>query len=182
MPIVTPAEALAIGFVIAPLLFAVSAFLTRATGRRIAGGLAGSGAYALSTYLWDRVAGLAGWWHYPFDPSITGRMLALYIPAGIVSRGAFGLIGWRLTRRFGWPGQAAFLLGWGLWGAIHDLGGSVLFASSDLMVFTPGPTPAVADFLNYATCGALAQLAIRLVGGPAAAGSLRGRHRRVQGE
>jgi hypothetical protein len=37
------------------------------------------------------------------------------------------------------------------------------------MVFKSGLTPIVADFLNYATCGAAAQLAIRLVAGPARA-------------
>lgn len=167
MPVVTPVQALGIGWVVAPLLFLASAYFTRASRRRIVGALAGAMAYAALTYLWDLVAAVAGWWHYPFDPTITGRMLALYVPAGLVAGGAFGLVGWRSTRRFGWQGLAVFLLGWGLWGAVHDIGGSAVFASSQLMVFASGLTPVVADFLNYASCGAVAQLAIRLVAGPA---------------
>jgi hypothetical protein len=42
-----------------------------------------------------------------------------------------------------------------------------------MMVFATGPTPVVADILNYASCGALAQLAIRLVAGRAQEGPLR---------
>ena len=81
--------------------------------------------------------------------------------------GAVGLVGWRIIRRFGWRGLTAFLLAWSVWGAIHDIGGSAPFAASNLMVFQSGVTPIIAGFLNYATCGASAQLAIRLVAGPA---------------
>jgi hypothetical protein len=56
---------------------------------------------------------------------------------------------------------------------IHDIAGSAILAASNLMVFAPGLTPIVADFLNYATCRAAAQLAIRLVAGSAKARPLR---------
>jgi hypothetical protein len=173
MPILTPLQALRIGFVIAPLLFLASAYFTRANGRRILSALAGAVAYGVLTYSWDRAAGSLGWWHYPYAPAIARTMLALYVPAGLVAGGAFGLVGWRLIRRFGWRGLAGFLLAWGTWGVIHDVGGSAVFADSNLMVFESGAAPVVADFLNYATCGAFAQLAIRLLAGPADADPLR---------
>jgi hypothetical protein len=172
MPTLTPSQAVILGFIVAPILFVASAYFTRATPRRILGGLAGGVAYAVSTFGWDRVAAGIGWWYYPFDPTVSGQVLALYAPAGLVSGGAFGLIGWRVTRRFGKRGLAAFLVAWGVWGTLHDVGGSALFASSHLMIFQPGPIPVAAAFLNYATCGALAQLAVWLVAGPTRADRL----------
>jgi hypothetical protein len=65
------------------------------------GALAGALTYGILTYAWDRVAAAVGWWHYPYDPMIARRMLALYVPAGLVAGGAFGLLGWRIIRRFG---------------------------------------------------------------------------------
>jgi hypothetical protein len=55
---------------------------------------------------------------------------------------------------------------------VHDLGGSVLFETSNLMIFTPGVAPAIADVLSYASAAA-AQLAIRLVGGPQPTGQFK---------
>jgi hypothetical protein len=49
---------------------------------------------------------------------------------------------------------------------IHDVVGSAAFASSNLMVFGQGIVPVLADWVVYATCGALAQLAMWLVAGP----------------
>jgi hypothetical protein len=75
------------------------------------------------------------------------------------------------TIRLAWPGCIPSVLGH--LGVIHDVGGSAVFADSNLMVFESGPSPLIADFLNYVTCGAFAQLAIRLVAGPADADPLR---------
>jgi hypothetical protein len=168
MPTLTHIQTLIIGVIVGPVLLVASAYVTRARGRQILGGAAGAAAYGLATFTWDRVAAIAGWWHYPFDPSATGQVLALELIAGVVAGGAFGLVGWRLTGRFGWRGLTGFLVVWSIWGAVHDLGGSALFADSNLMVFSRGLGPAVADVLNYTTCGAVAQLAIRLVAGPGA--------------
>ena len=173
MPVLTHTETLLIGTVVAPVLFAASILLTRARGRQILGGVAGAAAYGLTTFAWDHIAAMAGWWHYPYDPRATGQAFALDLIAGVVAGGAFGLVGWRLTGRFGRRGLAGFLIAWSTWGAIHDLGGSVLFAASNLMTFTPGVAPAIADVLNYATSAAAAQLAIRLIAGPAPTGQFK---------
>ena len=84
MPTLTPLQALRIGFVVAPILFLASAYLTRADRRRIVGALAGAAAYGVLTYGWDRLAATVGWWHYPYDltPAIAKKMLALYVPGG----------------------------------------------------------------------------------------------------
>ena len=165
----TPSLALLIGFIVAPVLFGLCAYFTRATRRRVLSALAAAPAYAALNILWDRVAAGLGWWTFPFASSWV-ETVPLYVPAGLVAGGAFGLVGWRVVRR--WPrgrGLAAFLLAWGVWGVIHDYGGLAATGATNLLTFGPGVTPVIADFLTYVTCGALAQLAIRLVAGPASA-------------
>ena len=66
----------------------------------------------------------------------------------------------------------AFLLAWGVWGVIHDYGGVMITGATNLLAFGPGLAPIVADFLTHVTSGASAQLAIRLVAGPAGANTL----------
>src|SRR5258708_24193560 len=112
MPTLTLPQVLTIGYIVAPVLFARSAYFTRATRRRVAGALVAAVAYAAGNIIWDRLAAAAGgWWTYPFLHGWVETVL-LYIPAGLVAGGAFGLIGWRVSRR--WPGGRgllAFLLG-----------------------------------------------------------------------
>ena len=98
MPTLTPTLALTIGYIVTPILFALSAYFTRATPRRIAGALVGAVAYAALNIVWDRFAAARGWWVFPFAPTWV-ETIPLYIPAGLVASGAFGLIGWRIIRR-----------------------------------------------------------------------------------
>ncbi len=171
MPNITPSQALLIGAFIAPGLLAIIAYLTHAPARRWIGALAGGLAYGALNAGWDRLAYAAGWWRYPAWDASGGLLPFLYIPAGIVC-GAIGLIGWRAARRFGWRGLIGFLIIWTLWGMLHDLGGSRLFATSNMMVFGPGFLPALADGALFATGGALVQVVIWLVAGPPHQGRL----------
>ncbi len=167
MPTLTPAQALLIGLIVAPLMFSLCAYLTRASLRRAASGLVGVIAFSLVQYVWDRAAAVAGWWSYP-GYGTTGSLpmpVAIYLFSGLVYAG-FGLIGWRIARRYGWKGLLAFLAGWSLWGFIHDNAGSALFSSSRLMIIGPGAAARIADFLVYATCMASVLFAIRVTGGP----------------
>ena len=169
---ITPSLAFTIGFIVAPVLFVLSAYFTRAQPPRIAAALVGAVAYSALNIIWDRVAAAAGWWVFPFAPTWVDTV-PLYIPAGLVAGGAFGLVGWRVSRR--WPGGRGllvFLLVWGVWGVIHDFGGVALTRATNLLTFGPGPAPIIADFFTYVTCGTLAQAAIRLVAGPAGADPL----------
>lgn len=99
--------------------------------------------------------------------------MLLYIPAGLVAGGAFGLVGWRLTRRYGRTGFVLFILLWSLWGIIHDFGGGAAFQSSNLMAFASGPVPILLDGTLYATCQLTAQAIMRVIAGPANAEPLR---------
>ena len=156
MAVITPSQALLIGFIVAPILIAVSAYFTRASRRLILSGLAASVAFGLSNLLWDQVAFRLGWWSYPAFQQNDWWML-LYVPSGLVAGGAFGLIGWRLAHRYGTRGFVLFILLWSLWGIVHDFGGGAAFQSSSLMIFAPGPIPVLADGLLYATCQLAAQ-------------------------
>ncbi len=173
MPTVSPAQAILIGLIVAPGLFALCAFFTRASLRRTASGLAGVIAFGVLQYAWDRLAAIAGWWSYPgYNTSASMPMpLAIYLFSGLVY-GGFGLIGWRVARRYGWKGLLAFLAAWSLWGFIHDTVGSSLFSSSQLMVLGPGVIPLLTDFLVYTTCMAAVIAMIRWVGGPFRADAL----------
>jgi hypothetical protein len=169
----TPKQALLIGFIVAPVLFALSAYFTRANRKRILAALAAALAFGIGNLLWDQVAFRMGWWSYPAFQENDWWML-LYLPAGLVAGGAFGLIGWRVARRYGTTGFVIFILLWSIWGITHDFGGGSAFQSSNLMAFAPGVVPVIADGVLYATCQLAAQGVLRLIGGPANAGPLRG--------
>lgn len=172
MPVLTPQQALMIGAIVAPLLFVLSAYFTRANPKRILAALVAGLTFGLGNLLWDQVAFRLGWWSYPAFQKYEWWPL-LYLPAGLVAGGAFGLIGWRATRRWGRKGLVLFILLWSIWGMIHDFGGGAAFQSSNLMAFAPGPIPVVADGILYASCQLAAQGTLRLIAGPAAMDSLR---------
>ena len=164
MPVLTSSNALFIGFIVAPSLFILSAYFTHATRRHILGALVGAGLYAAVNYTWDRIAAYFGWWTYPAWSTSGQFPLTGYILAGIVGGGAFGLVGWRIIKRWHWRGYIGFLLFWAIYALIHDYGGSVLFANSGLMQFGPGPIPIIADVLWYVTGNALPPIAVWLIG------------------
>lgn len=164
MPVLTPSQALLIGFIVAPSLFILSAYFTHATRRHILGAVVGARLYSLVNYLWDRVAANFGWWTYPAWSESGEFPLTAYILAGIVGGGAFGLDGWRIIQRWRWKGFAGFLLFWAVYAIVHDYGGALLFASSNLMRFGPGPVPIIAIMLWYITGNAVPQAAIWLIG------------------
>jgi len=172
MPTLAPRQALLIGFIVAPLLFGLSAYFTRANRKRILAALLAALAFGLGNILWDQLAFRLGWWSYPAFQA-NNWWPVLYIPAGLVAGGAFGLIGWRVTRRYSRAGFIIFILIWSIWGIIHDFGGGAAFQSSNLMTFASGPVPVIADGILYATCQLAAQGILYVVAGPAKADPLR---------
>lgn len=165
-------QAVFLGYILGPLLFVLSAYLTRAPRKRILAALAGALAYAVLNNMWDRVATSLGWWRFPF-PNFWLETLLIYIPGGLVMGGAFGLVGWRVARRFGKRGLAGFLACWGLLGLVRDFSGAAVLQVGSLITLTPGIPTVIVDLLNYVTCAALAQIVIFSAGGPAKDSPLR---------
>ena len=144
------------------LLFAAVAYFTRAARRRIIGVLIGAIA-SIPLLLFNHwLAAKMGWWETPPMPP------AGLFSAALVFWGAFGLIGWRVIRRWGTPGLIVFLVLYSLLGLASDFG----YASSGLVVFGPAPMSYFTDLLAYASTAVLVQLVMRLIAGPAGSDAL----------
>jgi hypothetical protein len=146
-------------------LLAAAAYFTRATWRRVVGALAGGGVVGLVGVGVDALAYALGWWRYPSVQTPYGPPLVY--PAVSLLFAALALVGWRVTRRFGWRGQAVFLGGVAVLGVLRDYWWAARLP--ELIVFGSGLVPALADVLCWAGLAALAQAVMRAV-----AGSVRG--------
>src|SRR4051794_40081339 len=89
-------------------VLSATAWFSRATKRRFTGALLGGLAVAAVGLGVEFLAHKLGWWHYPFVQTSYGP--PLMYPLIVLVFAALALIGWRLTRRFGWRGQTAFLI------------------------------------------------------------------------
>jgi hypothetical protein len=153
---------LLLGVLTTTILFAVRAFFTRATPRRIAGALIAALPIIPLVMIYDAVAARLGWWHYP--SVTTGRApLAWYIAAAMLYGAAFGLVGWRVVRRFGRRGLIVFLIALALFGVARDVAYSL---TTNVIEFGGGATPLIADLFAYGSAAALVQILMAWVVGP----------------
>lgn len=151
------------------VLLGVTVYLTRATFRRFLGALIGGVTVTLVMVGADALARNLGWWYYP--AGMTSYELALmYVAAALWYGAGVALIGWRLTRRFGWRGLVSFIGVMGIVGPLRDYAGAAL---THAIVFAPGIVPALGDAACWAGGIALVQAIMRLVSGPARADRLR---------
>ena len=88
-------------------MLAATIYFTRATTRRVLGALAGGVAVAVVGAGVEAFAHAQGWWRYTADDTPYGPV-ALY-PALVMIFAFLAMIGWVVTRRFGWRGVAVFL-------------------------------------------------------------------------
>lgn len=152
---------LALGIISTAIMFAVIAFFTRATLRRIAGALVGALPIIPLVMFYDSLAARLGWWHYP--SVTTGRApIAWYIAAALFYGAALGLVGWRVIRRWDNRGLVVFLVVLALFGVARDY---LYSLTTSLIVFGPGPLPLIADLFAYASAGALVQLLMVWIAG-----------------
>src|SRR5580765_5036892 len=137
----------------------VTAYFTRATRKRIIGALSGGVAVAVVGVAIECLAHARGWWRYPFIGTAYGP--PLIYPVVVLAFAALALIGWRVTRRFGWRGQAAFLCAVAIFGTLRDY--RVAAWLPEFIVFAPGIGIALVDAACWAGLLALAQAVMRLV-------------------
>jgi hypothetical protein len=144
-------------------LLVATIYFSRATTRRVVGALAGGGAVAVVGAGVEALAHALGWWKYPSDDTPIGPV-AMY-PALVVLVAFLALIGWVITRRFGWLGTAVFLGALAVVGTLRDylLAGKLM----GLIVFAPGALIAIIDGFLWAGLTALAIAVMRLISGPA---------------
>ncbi len=105
----------------------------------------------------------------PLDPPIlllglvTTTILFADIAAAMGYGAAFGLVGWRVIRRFGRRGLIVFLIALAIFGVARD----VTYArTTNLIDLGPGPAPLIADFFAYASAAALVQILMAWIAGP----------------
>ena len=149
-------------------MFAVIAFFSRAGLRRIVGVLLAAFPVIPMVLFYDKIAAQLGWWHYP-SVTVASTPLAWYVAAALGYGAAFGLIGWRVIRRWEMCGLLAFLLLFALFGVARDFGYSV---TTRFIVFGPGLVPPLADLFAYGSAAAVVQLLMRWIVGPAQSDAL----------
>jgi len=140
----------------------VIAYLTRATRKRTIGALSGGVAVAVVGVVIEGLAHARGWWRYPFNDTAYGP--PLIYPVVVLLFAALALVSWRVTRRFGWRGQAVFLSAVTVLGTVRDYRIAAWFPQ--LIVFAPGIGTVLVDAACWAGLVALAQIVMRLVSGP----------------
>ncbi|HXJ57264.1 MAG TPA: hypothetical protein VNU68_11420 [Verrucomicrobiae bacterium] len=144
----------------------VTAYFTRATRKRIIGALSGGVAVAVVGVAIECLAHARGWWRYPFIGTAYGP--PLIYPIVVLAFAALALIGWRVTRRFGWRGQALFLSAVTMLGTLRDY--RIAAWVPQLIEFAPGLGTVLVDAGCYAVLLTLAQIVMRFVSGPNRAG------------
>ncbi|MDD5370359.1 MAG: hypothetical protein PHQ40_14850 [Anaerolineaceae bacterium] len=145
------------------ILFAIVAFFSRAGLRRIVGSLLAAIPVIPMVMFYDKIAARFGWWHYP-SVTAASAPLAWYVAAALGYGAAFGLIGWRVIRRWQIRGLLAFLLLFALFGVARDYGYSV---TTRFLVFGHGLVPLLADLFAYGSSAAVVQLLMRWIVGSA---------------
>jgi len=153
---------LALGVAATTLMFAVFAFATRATRRRVLGAAVAAIPVIPLVMVVDAIAARLGWWRYP-SVGTANAPLAWYIAAAVWYGAALGLVGWRVMRRFGARGLVAFVPAFALFGLTRDYLYSV---TTGLIVFGEGAVPLLADWSAYALAAALVQLLMYWTAGP----------------
>jgi hypothetical protein len=137
------------------------AYFTRATALRIVGALGGAVAAGLFAMGAIAVGEAFGWWRVSLASTLYFLPL-IYL--GLSSLTPIYLVTWRLVRRFGGRGLAAFI------GIVTIIGPprDYLVAAKypHWMVFAPGIAPILADAAIYAALVFMGHAAMRLIAGP----------------
>lgn len=136
------------------------AYVSRAQVRRVASSMVGGAVFSVLVTV---VPISMGWRRFVVVEHSTQALLLLYT-TGVLAGAFIALIGWRIARRFGWRGPAAFVIVVSIGGPIRE---RLYLSAAHLMVVAPGTLPWIAYTLSWA-CALLLSLSImRLIAGPA---------------
>ena len=145
----------------------VVAYSTRATPRRLAGALAGTGVAGVAALGVIALGEQAGWWHMAirWEPYFLALLLTSITLCGYVF-----LITWRIARRFGWRGLAIVVIVAAVLGPPRDYWYMQRFP--EWGAYAPGMAPVLIISATYVLLGSLGHGVMRLVAGPAGADPL----------
>jgi hypothetical protein len=152
---------------------AMLTYFTRATPRRFLGALAGGLTVAIVGVGVEVLFQTLGFWHYPSVDQRYGPVL-MY-PLVLLMWTGYSLIGWRVMRRFGWRGEAGFLAAVAVLGTLRDF--VIGWQMPNVIALSPGIATVLVDLVLWSGLTALAQAAMRMIAGAAAADRLA--HRRL---
>jgi hypothetical protein len=150
------------------ILFAISAFFTRATPRRMAAALIAAIPIIPLVMFYDAIAARLGWWRYP-SMTTGSAPLAWYVAAALFYGAALGLVGWRVFRRFGRRGLIGFMIGFALFGVARD---TFYSRTTNVIEFGSGWAPVVADLFAYGSAAVIVQVIMYWIAGPPASDPL----------
>jgi hypothetical protein len=146
------------------ILFGSAVFFTRANVRRLSGALAGGLIFVLLFMVEEMLPQSSGLRHFTW--TIKPQALPL-IYAGLIPYGAAAaLIGWRLTRRFGWRGQLAFLAAACIGGPLRDYFWTTVMPLPGVESVS-GLLPWIANGVFWLCAVGLGQAIMRIIAGPA---------------
>jgi hypothetical protein len=146
------------------VLLAATVWLARPNRRRLLGAVAGGAAVAVIGVGIESLFHTLGVWRYPSVEQPWGP--AMLYPLVVIVFTMLALIGWRVTRRFGWRGQLVFLATLATLGVLRDF--LVAERVLGIIVFARGIAAVLVDVGIWVAVVALAQGVMRLVAGPAA--------------
>jgi hypothetical protein len=156
----------------------VVAYFTRATPRRLAGALAGTGVAGVAALGLIALGEQVEWWHIEirWEPYFLALLLISITLCGYVF-----LITWRIARRFGWRGLAIVVIVAAVLGPPRNYWYMQRFP--EWGAYAPGMAPVLVISATYVLLGSLGHGVMRLVAGAAGADPLadrRGRHIRTE--
>ena len=131
--------------------------------RRVVGVLLAAIPIIPMVMVYDKIASQFGWWYYP-SVTAASAPLAWYVAAALGYGAAFGLVGWRVIRRWETRGLLTFLMLFALFGVARDYAYSM---TTQFIVFGPGPLPLLADLFAYGSAAVVVQLLMGWIVGSA---------------
>ena len=137
-------------------------YLTRASVRRVTGALAAGIAVGLVTLSSLAFGVKIGWWQIPMQ--WTPFLLFLLYSGLVISCAPIYLVIWRVVRRYGWRGLAAFAVAAAIIGPIRDYRVAATFP--EWIVFASGVAPVLAVAMIYVMIVILGYAVMRLIAGP----------------
>ena len=141
---------------------AAAVFFSRATPRRTLGALAAGFAFMLLFVVDEMLPASLGLRHFTWTvaPPPTGLIYAGIIPYGAM----IALLGWRITRKFGWRGQVALLFAATFGGPLRDYITTLYMPG---IAAVPGWLPWISDGVLWLGGVGSGQAILRLIAGPA---------------